>query len=36
MVVGIGGLSEMLTVSGNAEVPLAFVPEMVSEYEVFR
>ena len=36
LVVGIGGLSEMLTVNGDMEVPLALVPEMVREYDVFR
>ena len=36
MVVGMGGLSDMLTVNGTAEVPLTFVPEMVRAYEVFR
>ena len=35
-VVGIGGLSEMTTVSGDTDVPLALVPEMVSEYVVLR
>ena len=36
MVVGIGGLSDILTVNGSTDVPLTFVPEMVSEYDIFR
>ena len=36
VVVGMGGLSLIFTVSGDADVPLMLVPEIVSEYTVFR
>ena len=36
VVVGIGGLSVTFTVIVEAYVPLAMLPEIVSEYDVFR